>query len=75
MTEGNGASYGIDNVEWDLEVLDGHDRLTSESFIDLEKVHVVFGDSRLLKDLWDSECGSNTAHQQTLYAREGRLTP
>lgn len=61
MPQSNSSTYGIDLFIWEMQVLDRHDCLRSESFVDFVEIDIVFGYSGFGQDGGDCECGSDTA--------------
>lgn len=60
MTQGNSPTYRVHFFEWDMEVLDRHDGLRGESFVDFVEIDIVDRDSCLLEDFGDGEGGADT---------------
>lgn len=61
MTKGNSSADGVDLFEWNLEVLNRHDGLRGEGFVDLPEVDIVLADTGFLERLGNGKGWSDTA--------------
>jgi len=60
MTKGDSSSDWVYLFVREMQVLNRHDRLGSECFVDFIEIDVVFGDTGFGEDCWDCECWSDT---------------
>lgn len=60
VAKGNSSTDGVDLLDGDANVLDGHEGLGSKGLVDLVEVDVVLCDANLLEEGGDSKGGSDT---------------
>lgn len=61
VTHGDCSANRVDDIRVEVEVLDRHDCLRREGFVDFEKVDIGLGESGFGQDFRDGECGADTA--------------
>lgn len=60
MANSNRTTVNINFLEWNTNLLDAEDGLTSKGFIDFIEIDIVFGQTGLFENLGDSICGADT---------------
>lgn len=70
VSERNSATLGVDLLGVQSQLVGTPQTLAGERLVDLEDVHIVLGNARLLKDLGDRLPGADT-HEQRLDADDG----